>query len=335
MKIIGLFLILLLSFSIQNVFGEQNFLSLETDKKSYSQGDIIRITGNVSTTQFGSEVSLIILSPEGNVVSIKNLGVNNGKFGVDITVDKILLQSSGVYSLVARYGAENVISLITIDYNPSPNFLTLNDPPKNILLNFDFVNPHKKGIQEHVDYKIKISSGKIDIYGPTPLTHSSSGSVSLPLSLNDKQVYDVTIEVYGILFQKFPMEVSSFKIMSGTQTIQSEVTTKGSLKINLAINKDPSPEPKIVPEWVKNNAKWWAQGQIDDESFVHAVSYLMQTKIIKINDLPYPASWMDKNVPVWVRNNASWWADDLIQEDDFIKGIKYLVEKGVIQIDPV
>ena len=335
MRVIGLFLILILCFSIQNVFGEQKILTLEIDKKNYSQDDIVHVTGNVMTNSFGSEVSLMIFSPEGDVILIKNLGVSNKKFETDIVVDKTIFEFSGVYTFLVRYGSESDTSLVRVDYKQSQNFLIADEPEKNVLLNFDFINLHKKGIQEHVDYKIRISSGGIDIYGPTSLIHSSSGSVSLPLVLKERQSYDVEIEVYGILFQQSPMEVSSFKIMTGTKTIQSELTSNGSLKINLAINKDPSPDPKIIPDWVKNNAKWWSLGQIDDESFVQAVSYLIQNKIIQIQDLPYPASWMDKDVPDWVKNNASWWADDLIQEDDFIKGIKFLVEKGVIQIDPV
>ena len=87
-----------------------------------------------------------------------------------------------------------------------------------------------------------------------------------------------------------------------------------------------------IPEWIKNNAKWWADGMIDDESFTQGIQYLIKEKIVDIPDLPYPASWMDDSVPSWVKNNASWWADDLIPEDDFIKAIKYLGEKGIVQI---
>ena len=90
-----------------------------------------------------------------------------------------------------------------------------------------------------------------------------------------------------------------------------------------------------MPDWVKNNAKWWVNGKIGNDVFIQSIEYLITEKIISIPDLPYPASWMDKDVPLWVKNNAKWWAEDLIEEDDFIKGIKYLVEKGVIQINPV
>ncbi|MBL7002178.1 MAG: hypothetical protein ISR80_05420 [Nitrosopumilus sp.] len=38
-----------------------------------------------------------------------------------------------------------------------------------------------------------------------------------------------------------------------------------------------------VPDWIKNNAKWWADGQIDDESFVTGIKYLVEKGIIRVN----------------------------------------------------
>ena len=37
-----------------------------------------------------------------------------------------------------------------------------------------------------------------------------------------------------------------------------------------------------IPSWVKNNAGWWADGQIDDETFVDGIQYLVSNGIIKI-----------------------------------------------------
>jgi len=88
-----------------------------------------------------------------------------------------------------------------------------------------------------------------------------------------------------------------------------------------------------VPEWIKNNAKWWADDQIGDSDFVGGIQHLIKEKIIDIPDLPEQASGTAKEqVPDWVRNNAGWWADGLISEDDFVNGIKYLVEKGIIKV---
>ena len=41
-------------------------------------------------------------------------------------------------------------------------------------------------------------------------------------------------------------------------------------------------EPTYVPSWIKNNAGWWANGQIDDNSFVAGLQWLISNGIIKI-----------------------------------------------------
>ena len=38
-----------------------------------------------------------------------------------------------------------------------------------------------------------------------------------------------------------------------------------------------------IPQWVKNNAGWWADGIIDDESFMSGIEYLVKEKIIQID----------------------------------------------------
>jgi hypothetical protein len=37
-----------------------------------------------------------------------------------------------------------------------------------------------------------------------------------------------------------------------------------------------------VPAWIKNNAGWWADGQIDDDSFVLGIQYLIKVGIIVV-----------------------------------------------------
>ena len=38
-----------------------------------------------------------------------------------------------------------------------------------------------------------------------------------------------------------------------------------------------------IPDWIKNNAAWWAEGQIDDNSFVQGIQFLIKEGIMKIN----------------------------------------------------
>jgi hypothetical protein len=37
-----------------------------------------------------------------------------------------------------------------------------------------------------------------------------------------------------------------------------------------------------IPEWIKNNAGWWAKGQISDNDFVQGIQYLIKNGIIKL-----------------------------------------------------
>ena len=206
------------------------------------------------------------------------------------------------------------------------------EPKSSTRVYFDFINPVNNQLQEHVDYKVTVSENGVVVFGPSPITHSSSGEVSVPLLLTEYKKYDVLIEVHEILFKSIPIEAASFSIVTPSEGIQRQSTDKNALKIQLAVDRDPLGDSRVVPKWVKTNAEWWASGQIDDESFVQGIQYLIKEKIIDIPKMPYPASWMDKKIPPWVKNNASWWADDLIPEEDFITGIKFLAEKGIIQV---
>jgi len=37
-----------------------------------------------------------------------------------------------------------------------------------------------------------------------------------------------------------------------------------------------------IPDWIKNNAGWWATDQIDDSAFLKGIQYLVQNGIIVI-----------------------------------------------------
>ena len=38
----------------------------------------------------------------------------------------------------------------------------------------------------------------------------------------------------------------------------------------------------MIPGWIKTNAGWWADGQIDDDSFVSGLQWLISNGIMKI-----------------------------------------------------
>jgi len=97
-------------------------------------------------------------------------------------------------------------------------------------------------------------------------------------------------------------------------------------------------EPEIVesslsiPKWIKNNAGWWVDGTIDDDSFVQGIQFLVKEGIISV-DSTSQSNVESKAIPTWVKNNAGWWADGTIDDSTFITGIEFLVKEGIILVD--
>jgi len=87
-----------------------------------------------------------------------------------------------------------------------------------------------------------------------------------------------------------------------------------------------------IPEWIKNNVKWWTEEKIDDQSFVSGIEFLISDGIIDVSITEKTVSPTDE-IPSWVRTNTKWWADGLIPNSDFVKGIEYLVNSGIIQVE--
>src|SRR3989449_9383883 len=87
-----------------------------------------------------------------------------------------------------------------------------------------------------------------------------------------------------------------------------------------------------IPLWVKNTAKWWANGEIGDSDFVKGIEYLIQQDIIKIlkkSDTARP----ENHITAWVKFNAGWWAGGSISDSDFVKGIQYLIQVNIIHVN--
>lgn len=46
---------------------------------------------------------------------------------------------------------------------------------------------------------------------------------------------------------------------------------------------DPGISTQVIPPWIKNTAGWWANNSISENEFLHAIQYLVENQIIKIN----------------------------------------------------
>jgi len=91
-------------------------------------------------------------------------------------------------------------------------------------------------------------------------------------------------------------------------------------------------EIREIPSWIKNNAGWWADGSIDDSSFVQGIQFLIQEGIMQIPPTTQGSSSGSNEIPPWIKNNAGWWADGSIDDDSFVGGIQFLIEEGIMRI---
>ena len=137
-----------------------------------------------------------------------------------------------------------------------------------------------------------------------------------------------------------------------SQNFESTLTNNGSYKSVISINENSlsgfydvelshnnshvgkvsfvvfTPE---IPDWIKNNAKWWSSASISDSEFIDGIEYMIEEGFMKISPTER-SSTSEQEIPDWIKNNAKWWADDTISDEDFIKSIQYLVKKGIILI---
>ena len=93
-----------------------------------------------------------------------------------------------------------------------------------------------------------------------------------------------------------------------------------------------SASAESVPEWVKNNAGWWADGTISESEFVSAIQHLIKEDIIVVPPTTVSAQ-QSEGIPDWVKNTASWWSQGSISDGEFVSGIQHLITIGIITID--
>jgi len=122
--------------------------------------------------------------------------------------------------------------------------------------------------------------------------------------------------------------------ITGVMTLQFENLNGSNLAdavLPVVVDRASIDETSI-PVWIKNNAGWWADGQIDDSSFLQGIQYLIQEGIMIIPPTETTEASESQEVPSWIKNNAGWWADGQIDDETFVSGIQYLIKVGVIKV---
>ncbi len=143
---------------------------------------------------------------------------------------------------------------------------------------------------------------------------------------------DTTFSHNITLNEKF----SDGKYIVKAQYGNSKVTVeKISFVVNsnneISIESESSADAKI-PDWIKSNAGWWAEGLIDDDSFVGGIQFLIKESIMQIPHTSQGSGSGTNEIPDWIKSNAGWWSEGLIDDDSFVGGIQFMIKEGLMKI---
>ena len=111
-------------------------------------------------------------------------------------------------------------------------------------------------------------------------------------------------------------DISETEFLTGIEyLINNNIILLDHVPCNYAIQSQTISPSKSVPDWIKNNANWWSENLIDDIDFFNGLQYLIEHKIIKIDnkkilgkvpleDIRFSTSWqVDKNFLAFVQSS--------------------------------
>jgi hypothetical protein len=178
----------------------------------------------------------------------------------DKTGSKLISTAGG--SLDARYydsrdayGNENIFSLLS-----SKTTVSFSSPAK---LSQDKIQLHGIGLTAEIILSGSIENQKRGIPLSIILTNPDGTNQSFGASLTNSGSYR---SIFTVNSDSLP----------GTYFLQLSYNGKNLETLSFIVISEK------IPDWIKNNAKWWAENKIPDEDFVKSIQYLVKKGIIVI-----------------------------------------------------
>ena len=319
----------------------------KTDKTVYFEGDKVTVSGNIKNfdpeIHSAIDVTYRVTDPEGSIVSLgQTRPTSNGSFTFGFDIGGGFFQQNGNYPVHLFFeSAKKEISFSFKKESPSPlpEKNTINPDQKIITITMDgpsifYLNVPNQIIRALVE---------IQNYSPSDGKHYMK-VIHLPTEkvLKNSEIYPKSSgnDLWSVQIA-YPLLETDLKFGSQALTGEFEINissefdplTANTLFLILESRSSPSfdkNQESVIPEWIRNNAKWWVQGGISDSEFVSGIQYLIKEEIMIIPDTKATQTSSPKTIPEWVKNNADWWSQGLISDDDFVKGIQYLIANGIM-----
>jgi len=301
-------------------------------------GKNIPLTVGIITDSFGNDQKITKIIKEAanrNKLEIASQGVGNKPFTDFSKKEQDDLLKQSISNILNSIGVRPQIFI------PPQN--KYNNDTQQILIENKFTHISNNGFSEETQ-PFSLEGETLYRFPQTATTGKYSSEQNLFVGVSSDDTYSDTInslKKYGFaVITSHPQEFAI--IQNGTYVNQinkeqinelelliQKLQSDGIRIVNIGkINLDSS--SVVIPQWVKNNAGWWADGQIDDTAFVQGIQYLIKNEIIKIPKNTNESNAENKEIPQWVKNNAGWWADGQITDLDFVQGIQYMINNKII-----
>ncbi len=89
---------------------------------------------------------------------------------------------------------------------------------------------------------------------------------------------------------------------------------------------------KPIPEWIKNSAEFWINGDVDDSTFISALQFLIQQGIINVPPTSINQDSDSDEIPEWIKNSAEFWINGDVDDSTFISALQFLITQGIIVV---
>jgi len=124
--VVSLLLVFVIGFASSSNGQIQSSIVVITDKSSYSEGEIIHITGEVRDLYAGTPVSVAVIHPNGSIAVFDQLSVNSDKkFSTEVTAGGII-GIAGTYIVKVTYGTANRTAETIFEFGGSITTVTGN-----------------------------------------------------------------------------------------------------------------------------------------------------------------------------------------------------------------
>jgi hypothetical protein len=174
-------------------------------------------------------------------------------------------------------------------------------------------------------YQIKV------IYISTPVLATSTVNVDFKAQSTPQPQTQPSPQPEQQQYQQPPtpsVGTNTTVVTADTQTpVEEQIKQRIALANKLKGQLDSS-TPSEIPFWVKDTARKWHDGAIDNAGYSKDIQYLVSSGLVKANVQP---TYSFEHIPSWLKDVSNWWSQGIISDYDYVNSIQFLLDEKIIK----